>query len=186
MITSLLSLYITSTIQPNIDTKINKVDQSRPNIIKTATYDTSQQADDFRFPIKNPYYISPMISSDSSISIDVDTGSILFEKNVHEKMAIASITKLMTILVVLEENELTDTVTISQNAAATEGSQMYLVAGEQIALENLVYGAIIQSANDAAVALAEHNAGSVDAAAWMPYGNGEGREGSTHSRIYLA
>lgn len=162
MITSLLSLYITSTIHPNIDTKIDQVDQNKPDIVKTASFDTSDKQTDLRFPIKNPYFISPMIDAHGSIAIDNETGAILFEKNVHERMPIASITKLMTIYVVLQENDPTEIVTISRKAAETGGSQMYLVEGEQIALENLVYGAIIHSANDAAVALAEHNAGSVD------------------------
>lgn len=162
MITSLLSLYITSTIQPNIDTKIDQVDQTKPDIVKTASFDTSSKEQDLRFPIKNPYYISPLIDAHSSISIDLETGAVLFEKNIHERMPIASITKLMTVYIILEENDLTETVTISKKSAETGGSQMYLIEGEQIALENLVYGAIIHSANDAAVALAEHNSGSVE------------------------
>ena len=163
MITSLLSLYITSSISPNIDTQIDKVDQNRPNIVKTASFDTSRKDEDFKFPIKNPYYIEPIIEARAAIGVDMESGAILYEKNVHESMPIASITKLMTILIILEENDLTETVTISQNAAETPGSQMFLRAGEQIALENLVYGAIIHSANDAAVALSEHNSGSTSA-----------------------
>lgn len=76
-------------------------------------------------------------------------------------MAIASITKLMTILIVLEENKMDEIVKVSNNAAATEGSQMQLRTGEEITVENLLYGALIHSANDAATALAEHNADTV-------------------------
>lgn len=150
-------------IHPNIDTKVDKFDQSQPGIVKTASFDTSDEDDDLGFPVKNPYYISPIIGAAASVAIDMDTGAILYEKNLHDRRAIASITKLMTLLIVLEENDLTDIVTVSRKAAETNGSQMNLAAGEQIALENLVYGAIIHSANDAAIALAEHNAGSTDA-----------------------
>jgi D-alanyl-D-alanine carboxypeptidase len=113
-------------------------------------------------PVKNSKFISPIIDAQSSIAMDLNSGEILFEKNAHERLPIASITKLMTALVVLEENELNEIATVSNNAANTDGSTMHLRTGEEIAVENLLYGAIINSANDAAVALAEHNAGSVD------------------------
>jgi len=114
-------------------------------------------------PIKENKYISPIIEAQSSIALDLNTGKILYENNSHERLSIASITKLMTALIILEENKLNDITTVSHNAASTEGSTMFLRAGEEIAVENLLYGAIINSANDAAVALAEYNAGSVEA-----------------------
>ncbi len=93
--------------------------------------------------------------------MDLESEEILYGKNIHTRMPMASITKLMTILIILEENNLDEVVTVSNNAASTTGSRMNLQAGERITVENLLYGAIIHSANDAAVALAEHNAGSV-------------------------
>ncbi|MFH1218464.1 MAG: D-alanyl-D-alanine carboxypeptidase family protein [Candidatus Peregrinibacteria bacterium] len=117
--------------------------------------------DSYASPVKSSQFISPIIEAKSAIAIDVESGAVLFEKNAHERRAIASITKLMTMTIILEENELTETATVSANAAAIEGSTMYLRPGENITVENLLYGAIINSANDAAVALAEHNAGTV-------------------------
>lgn len=114
-------------------------------------------------PIKKSTYISPIIYPKSAIAIDNESKSVLFEKNADEKLPIASITKLMTILIILDENDLSDTVTISSNAASTGGSTMFLHIGEKIAVENLIYGALIGSSNDAAVALAEYNAGSTSA-----------------------
>jgi serine-type D-Ala-D-Ala carboxypeptidase (penicillin-binding protein 5/6) len=116
----------------------------------------------YSVPVKNQELVSPIIEATSSIAIDMETNSILYEKNSNERLQIASITKLMTLIIILEENALTDIVTVSSNAASIEGSNMSLVAGEKIAVENLVYGALINSANDSAVALAEYNAGSVE------------------------
>jgi serine-type D-Ala-D-Ala carboxypeptidase (penicillin-binding protein 5/6) len=107
--------------------------------------------------------ISPIVSASGSIGIDLQTGAILFEKNPHERLPIASITKLMTVLITLEENDLEETITVSGNASAVGGSTMYLRTGEEISVKAVLLGALINSANDAAISLAEHNAGSVDA-----------------------
>ncbi len=113
-------------------------------------------------PIKNNQYISPIINAKGVISMDLSTGETLYGKNIHARLPMASITKLMTILIILEENDENDVVTISSNAASTSGSTMHLRRGEKITIKNLLYGSLIGSANDAAVALAEHNAGSVE------------------------
>ncbi|MEK7672594.1 MAG: serine hydrolase, partial [Patescibacteria group bacterium] len=112
--------------------------------------------------IKDPLMISPIIDARGVIAMDITTGEILYEKNSHKQLSMASITKLMTMLLILEDNNLNEVVTISHNAANTEGSTMFLREGEEITIQNLLYGTLIHSANDAAVALAEHNAGSVE------------------------
>lgn len=155
MLTSLLSLYIAAVMPPPI---IMEEEMSPSNFDISSLVTTSSA-----IPVKDPVFISPIIQAEASIAIDMKTDKILFEKNAYARLPIASITKLMTILIINEENSPNETVTVSNYAATIEGSQMYLVAGEQIALENLLYGAIIHSANDAAIALAEHNAGSVSA-----------------------
>ena len=154
MLTSLLSLYITSVIH------LPMTMPTQESLPKLTFFQSKEIA---ITPIKKREFISPIIDATSSIAIDIGSGEILFEKNSHQRLSIASITKLMTILIILEENDLTEIVSVSTNAANTEGSSMNLRAQEQIAIENLLYGAIIHSANDAAVALAEHNAGSVSA-----------------------
>lgn len=161
MLTSLLSIYIASALQG--DLKENPKEPQTSSIIKTASLNFSNILESSKAPLKDPYYISPIIEAEASIAIDLNTGEILFEKNIHARLAIASITKLMTILIILEENKLDEVVTISSNAASTNGSTMHLKQSEEITVENLLYGAIINSANDAAVALAEHNSGSVSA-----------------------
>lgn len=101
------------------------------------------------------------ISADSAILIDADSGRVLYEKNAYEKRGMASTTKIMTALVVLENAKLDDIVTVSYNASITEGSSMYLKANEKITVEGLLYGLMLNSGNDAATALAEHTAGSI-------------------------
>lgn len=153
MISSLLSLYIASTISSDFS---KSVENNYGNTEISDLLNTTQK------PNKKREFISPIIQAKSSIVIDMESNNILYEKNSHERLPIASLTKLMTTLIILEENKLDETVIISNNAASTEGSTMYLQAGEEITVENLLYGTIIQSANDGAVALAEHNAKSVD------------------------
>lgn len=151
MLSSFLSLYIASTLGKQPDY----------NLIKTAGIGFSELKSTENKPIKDPSMISPIIRAKSSIVTDLTSNEVLYEKNSHQERAIASITKLMTMLIILDENKPDDIVTVSNNAAKTEGSTMFLRAGEKITVENLIYGSLINSANDAAVALAEHNAGSV-------------------------
>ena len=99
-------------------------------------------------------------SASSAILMDVDSGRVLYEQNADAKMLIASTTKIMTALVALEQGELDEIVTVSREAAWTEGSSMYLKEGEELTLETLLYGLLLCSGNDAAVAIAEHIAGS--------------------------
>ena len=99
-------------------------------------------------------------SAASAILVDVDSGRVLYEYNADARMRIASTTKLLTALVALERGDLNDVVTVSREAAYTEGSSMYLKEGEELTLETLLYGLLLCSGNDAAVAIAEHIAGS--------------------------
>ncbi|MFA6305179.1 MAG: D-alanyl-D-alanine carboxypeptidase family protein [Candidatus Gracilibacteria bacterium] len=157
IISSILSLYIASIINPDFEAVPSYTD---PGFASVLNIDLGNILDTKSIPVKKNTYISPIISPKSAIAIDNETGAVLYEKNADEKLPIASITKLMTILVILDENELSDTVTVSSNASSAGGSTMFLRAGEKIAVENLIYGALIGSSNDAAVALAEYNAGS--------------------------
>ena len=102
------------------------------------------------------------ISAESAIVMDADSGRVLYEKNAHTKQGIASTTKIMTALVVLENSKLNDIVTVSYNAASTEGSSMYLKQNEQLTVESLLYGLMLSSGNDAATALAEHISGNIE------------------------
>ncbi len=101
------------------------------------------------------------IYSDSAIIIDSKTGSVLYSKNAEERMNPASITKIATAIYAIEHSDLNDQVTISEKASNTEGSTVYLTAGETLPLEQLLQGLMVNSGNDAAVAIAEHTEGSV-------------------------
>jgi serine-type D-Ala-D-Ala carboxypeptidase (penicillin-binding protein 5/6) len=102
------------------------------------------------------------LSADSAILMEQDSGRILFEKEAHERKRIASITKIMTAILAIESNKLDEMVTVSERAEHTEGSSIYLKKGEKIKLLDLVYGLMLRSGNDAAVAIAEHVGGSVE------------------------
>ena len=105
------------------------------------------------------------ISSQSAILMEKSTGQILYEKNSHEKLPPASITKIMTILLIYENQKngkfsLDDTVTVSDHAASMGGSQVFLEPNEQQTAAELTKCIVIASANDAAVAMAEFIGGS--------------------------
>ncbi|MFA5270548.1 MAG: D-alanyl-D-alanine carboxypeptidase family protein [Patescibacteria group bacterium] len=114
-------------------------------------------------PVKNPLYKDPDVSATSAIVMDADTGKILLAKNADERLAIASITKIMTAMVVLRyKTNLEETITVSGAAAGVGGSQMHLLENETMTIHNLMKGMLIDSANDAAYALAEGTFGNVD------------------------
>lgn len=103
----------------------------------------------------------PEILGEAGMLIDVKTGYILFEKNPHKKLFPASITKVLTAIISLENAKLDDIVAIGNNPPLVDGTRIYLEKGEQLTLKQLLYALMLQSANDAAVAIAEHISGSV-------------------------
>lgn len=100
------------------------------------------------------------IQSRAAVVMDAATGRVLYAKNPELRLMPASTTKLMTALVVIEKARLTDVVTVSRNAANTAPTRAGLRAGDRVTIETLLYAALMKSANDAAVALAEAVAGS--------------------------
>ncbi|TMU86704.1 D-alanyl-D-alanine carboxypeptidase [Bacillus sp. BHET2] len=117
--------------------------------------------------VSNQVQASPSVSSQKAILMDQETGRILYEKDAHSQSRIASITKIMTAILAVESGKMDKEVTVSSNAAGTEGSSLYLKAGEKIKLEDLVYGLMMRSGNDAAVAIAEYVGGSLDGFVFM-------------------
>ncbi len=101
------------------------------------------------------------VSAKSAILLEANTGQVLYEKNPDERMQIASTTKLMTALVALENSSLDDIVEVDPAAQGVEGSSMYLRAGERLTMRELLYGLMLESGNDAAVAVACHISGGV-------------------------
>ena len=112
-----------------------------------------------------PVYASdkaPKIEAIGAVMIDYETGRVLWGKNEHEPLSMASTTKIMTALLTLERADLNDIVTVSKRAASTPEVNINLMTGEKLRLEDLLYALMLQSANDAAVAIAEHVSGSVE------------------------
>ena len=115
--------------------------------------------------VNNPVDLAP--NAKSAILLEATTGEILYEKNSHEKLAPASMTKMMSMLLILEHIESgamkwEDVITVSENASRMGGSQILLETGEQMTVEDLFKGVAVASGNDAVVALAEAVAGNVE------------------------
>lgn len=107
------------------------------------------------------------VSSKSAILMDIGSGQILYEKNAHDKLPPASVTKVMTMLLICEALDsgkitLNDSVQISENAASMGGSQIFLEPGEVQKVDTLLKGIAVASANDGCVAMAEYIAGSIE------------------------
>ncbi|MBS4176464.1 D-alanyl-D-alanine carboxypeptidase family protein [Lederbergia citrea] len=114
---------------------------------------------------KSTYAFS--VSSSGAVLMEQNSGRVLYEKNPHEKRRIASITKIMTAIIAIESGKMNETVKVSKEAVYTEGSSIYLQPGERIKLEDLVYGLMLRSGNDAARAIAEHVGGSLEGFVYM-------------------
>ena len=105
------------------------------------------------------------VAGKSALLMDVETGTVLYEKNAHDKLSPASVTKVMTMLLIMEAIDSgkigwNDMVTASESAAAKGGSQIYLKVGEQMSVTDMLKSIAVSSANDCACAMAEHIAGS--------------------------
>jgi D-alanyl-D-alanine carboxypeptidase (penicillin-binding protein 5/6) len=104
----------------------------------------------------------PNIVGESAVLIDMDSGKVLWGKNETLERPLASTTKILTGLIAIEKGKLNDEVLIGKNPTLEEGTRVYLIEGEKETLENLLYGMLLNSANDAAYAIAEHVGGSVE------------------------
>jgi D-alanyl-D-alanine carboxypeptidase (penicillin-binding protein 5/6) len=104
----------------------------------------------------------PNLNSRAAIIYDRNSKEVIYGKEENTKRKMASTTKIMTCMVVLEKGELTDKVIVSKKAAGTGGSRVGLKTGDKVSVQDLLYGLMLCSGNDAAVALAEHVGGSVE------------------------
>lgn len=110
---------------------------------------------------------APALSAKSAVLIDADSGEVLSSKNPDERLPMASTTKIMTALVAIEEGDLDSVIRIPREAVGVEGSSIYLYEGEELKLGELVLALMLESANDAAAAIAIAVGGSVDGFADM-------------------
>ncbi|MCL2169277.1 MAG: D-alanyl-D-alanine carboxypeptidase [Defluviitaleaceae bacterium] len=104
----------------------------------------------------------PSVEATGAVLVEVDSGRVLWGKSENDQLAMASTTKIMTAMMVLEYGGLDETVTVSKRAASAPKVKMHLQTGEEIKLGDLLYALMLQSSNDAAVAIAEHIGGSVE------------------------
>jgi len=104
----------------------------------------------------------PTLNSESAIVIELKTGQVLYEKDPNTQMYPASLTKIATAIYAIEQGNIEETITVSKKASNTVGSSVYLEEGEQVILKKLIQGLLINSGNDAGVAIAEHLSGSMN------------------------
>ena len=110
----------------------------------------------------NAVTVPAPVHAGAAILIEAESGRVLYEQHAHTRMPMASTTKIMTALVVLETRELTETVCVDARAVGVEGSSIYLYEGEALTVEQLLHALMLSSANDAAAALAYYVAGSIE------------------------
>ncbi|MDD3173568.1 MAG: D-alanyl-D-alanine carboxypeptidase [Herbinix sp.] len=114
---------------------------------------------------KEDWPSGPSVYAESAIVMEASTGLVLYEKNINDEHYPASITKIMTVLLALENSSLGDVVTFSENAVYdvdADSSRLWINVGEQLTMRQCLYAILLESANDVAYAVAEHVAGSVD------------------------
>lgn len=110
---------------------------------------------------------APGVSAQAAALIDVASGRILYSKQGDQQRLIASLTKIMTAIVAIEQGDPSASVKVSNNAYGKEGSSLYLQLGQEMTLEHMLYGLMLRSGNDAATAIAEHIGGSVEGFAFL-------------------
>lgn len=98
----------------------------------------------------------------AEIAMELTSGKVFHSKNENKRLPMASTTKIMTALIVAEECELSEVITVDDRAVGIEGSSIYLKKGEQISVKDLLYGLMLRSGNDAACALAIHHSGTIE------------------------
>ncbi len=105
---------------------------------------------------------NPEITAKAALFVDTKSGQVLYAKNAHDKLPVASLTKVMTVIVALDHRNLDEKLLVPQRAADMEPDKMDLVTGEKLTVKELLYGVFLLSANDAAETLAEDTAGNRD------------------------
>ena len=108
------------------------------------------------------YGFEPNVSAQSAIVIEVETGRMLYQKNIDKQLPMASTTKILTALVAIENGNLDDLIKVTSDTTNIEGSSIYLQGGETLSLRDLLYGLMLCSGNDAACTIAKHIGGSIE------------------------
>lgn len=166
MISGIISLYFASLLKsaPAIKADVQTPAQFH-DVLSAAPIPQAKSVAAGTNPTSSPenQTASPTLQASAYVVMDLRSGKILSEKKMSERRSIGSITKLMTALIILDENDLNDIVKVPASATKIEGSRIWLASGEKITIRDLLYGLLIHSGNDAAYTLATYNAGSVEA-----------------------
>ena len=163
MISGLISIYLATLMKslPQVKTEQHPSAMFQ-NVLTAAPIPQTKANTETSSPADPSTTSSPAIQASAYIVVDLRSGKTLSGKKVGERRAIGSITKLMTALIVLDENNLNDIVKVPESATKVEGSRIWLAAGEKITIRDLIYGLLIHSGNDAAYTLAIYNSGSIE------------------------
>lgn len=132
-----------------------------PSISGVSTIKT-EESNIFSSPEQVTTQVAPQVTAKSALVIDLDSSSVLYSKNIDEELPVASLTKLMTALVVVQKKSLDDVITIDHNDKDIVGVSIGLSTGEQLTVLDLLKAMLIPSSNDAALVLAKHVAGGSD------------------------
>jgi D-alanyl-D-alanine carboxypeptidase len=151
MLSNLLSLFISQIKNTENDSKLS------PFLYWTQLNQTQEVKIIDYLPSTRPY-----ITAEASLVYDIEQNLILHQHNQNQKLPIASLTKLMTAIIILEQHQLTEKVKVSSVIQNIQPSKMNLRLNEELTIEDLLAGLLIESANDAAFVLAEHNSGDIN------------------------
>lgn len=154
-----LAVSIAMALLPGSNYYLNLSLSPKEPFIRSVPVDLSAPAD---YPVADNNVKPPIISARSAVVVDINSASVLYEKNPNEKLLPASTTKIMTALVALTHFSLEDVVTVKQADRAI-GQTMKLTAGERMRIHDLLYGLLLESGNDAAFTLAENFPGGYNA-----------------------
>ena len=141
--------------------------------LNSQTLDSTLESDFLNTPQKAEFSVSPLpnfqepktspyLSAKSYLAIDTKSNIRLLNHNADQQLPMASLTKLMTALIIIENHSLRDIATVAKEATYTPGAKVWLKANEQLTIRNLLKGLLVKSGNDTAIALAIHHSGSVD------------------------
>jgi len=129
-----------------------------------AVFNEKNLLDVQQIPTKYTDAIEPVVEAKSALLMDLDTGIVMYEKDPHQQLPMASLTKIMTAVLILDSHKLDEVVTVEDNfnSMGELGVRMWLQKYEKITVENLLIGLLVPSAGDAAMALAKYHSGSVE------------------------
>lgn len=169
MLENIFMLLLLEMVQPSFGTFVSLIpeaivasSQAQANVLGQSVFE-SPRLSARASPTKVGDSIAPVIDAKSVYAIDLATGTPLFVRDIFTRRQIASVSKLVTAMVILDSHDISEVLTVSALSVSQEGSRMWLQEGEKITVEAVLKGLLINSGNDAAYALAEFDSGSLAA-----------------------